>query len=72
MTKAYSITFKPHRRTSLQVDKIPANVVYANNKASAKELGEAIVRDYYEAKGYTGLEYMVKQYTYIIEAEEGL
>lgn len=69
MEKAYSITFKPHRRTSLKVDQIPANVVYANNKASAKELGEAIVRDYYEREyGYKD-DYMTKQYTYIIEPE---
>lgn len=70
MTKAYNITFKPHKRTSLLVDRIPSNVVYANNKASAKELGEAIVRDYYEREyGYKD-DYMTKQYTYIIELEE--
>ena len=66
----YNITFKPHHRTSLWLDNIPNNIVFANNKPSAKELGQAIVRDYYEAKGYTDLEYMVKQYSYIIEKEE--
>jgi len=66
----YNITFKPHRRTSLWLDNIPNNIVFANNKLSAKELGQAIVRDHYEAKGYTDLEYMVKQYSYIIEREE--
>ena len=70
MTKAYNIKFKPHHRTSLWLDQIPANVVYANNKASAKELGQAIVRGYYEAKGEPDPEYYEKQYTYTITAEE--
>ena len=69
MEKAYNITFKPHKRTSLWVDRIENNIVYAKNKASAKELGQAIVRDYYEAKGYKDTEYMTKQYTYIITEE---
>lgn len=69
MERAYSIRFKPHKRTSLLVDQIPENIVYAENKDSAKELGQAIVRDYYEKKcGWTD-EYMVKQYTYIITRE---
>ena len=70
MEKAYNITFKAHRRTSLIVDKIPDNIVFAKNKESAKELGQAIVRDYYfEKYGYTD-DYMVKQYTYIITRED--
>lgn len=60
----YNIKFKPHRRTSLIVKKIASCVVEAKNKDSAKELGEAIVRD-----EYNGNEYMTKQYTYIIEKE---
>lgn len=65
----YNIKFKPHKRTSLVVDQIPSCVVEAKNKDSAKELGQAIVRDYYEFnKGYKD-DYMVKQYTYIIERE---
>lgn len=63
--KAYNIKFKPHHRTSLSVDRIPDCIVFATNKDSAKELGQAIVRDY-----YNGSDYMVKQYTYIIEREE--
>ena len=62
MEKAYSVKFKPHHRTSLVIEKIPNNIVYAKNKASAKELAQAIVRDF-----YNGNEYMVKQYSYIIE-----
>lgn len=69
MEKAYNIKFKAHKRTSLIVDRIPDNIVYAKNKASAKELGQAIVRDYYETtKGYKD-DYMTKQYTYIITEE---
>ena len=64
MEKAYNIRFEPHRRTSLLLEKIPSSIVYAKNKASAKELGQAIVRDF-----YNGYEYMVKQYKYIIEKE---
>jgi hypothetical protein len=64
MEKLYNITFKPHRRTSLLLDKICNVVVSATNKDSAKELGQAIVRDY-----YNGNEYMAKQYSYIIERE---
>lgn len=64
MEKAYSIIFKPHKRASLLLKKIPTSIVYAKNKTSAKELGQAIVRDF-----YNGDEYMVKQYKYIIEAE---
>ena len=70
MTKAYNITFKPHGRTSLLVDLIESNIVYANNKASAKELGQAIVRDHYTEKNNPDPEYMVKQYSYIIERED--
>ena len=66
--RAYNITFKAHKRTSLKVDKIENNIVYARNKESAKELGQAIVRDYYEREyGYKD-DYMTKQYTYIVEA----
>ena len=65
MNKLYNITFKPHNRSSLLLDKICSVVVSAKNKDSAKELGQAIVRDH-----YNGDEYMVKQYTYIIEREE--
>ena len=66
--RAYNITFKAHKRTSLLVDKIENNIVYARNKESAKELGQAIVRDYYEREyGYKD-DYMTKQYTYIVEA----
>ncbi len=64
MNRLYNITFKPHHRTSLLLDKICSVVVSATNKGSAKELGQAIIRDY-----YNGNEYMVKQYTYIIERE---
>lgn len=67
--KTYNIKFIPHFRTSLWLDKIPSVLVEAKNKASAKELGEAVVRDYYEAKGYTDNEYMTKQYKYQIDAE---
>ena len=64
MKKAYSIRFTPHRRTSLLLEKIPSSIVYANNKESAKELGQAIVRDF-----YNGNEYMVRQYKYVIEKD---
>lgn len=64
MERAYNINFKPHMRTSLVIDHIADCIVYAVNKDSAKELGQAIVRDY-----YNGNEYMVKQYTYIISRE---
>jgi len=64
MERAYNIKFKPHRRTSLLVKQIGDCIVYATNKESAKELGQAIVRDF-----YNGNEYMVKQYTYIIDKE---
>lgn len=64
MEKAYNIIFKPHRRASLAVKNISPCIVYAINKDSAKELGQAIVRDF-----YNGDEYMVKQYRYIIEKE---
>lgn len=69
--KPYSITFKPHRRTSLLIDSIENNIVYARNKISAKELGEAIVYNHYELKGLNleTCNYMIKQYTYLIEAE---
>lgn len=68
--KTYNITFKPHHRTSLWLYNIPNNIVFANNKASAKELGQAIVRDYYENKGYVDPDYMTRQYIYIIERED--
>lgn len=64
MNRLYSINFKPHNRTSLLLDKISSVIVSAKNKESAKELGQAIVRDY-----YNGNDYMVKQYSYIIERE---
>lgn len=64
MEKAYNITFKPHRRASLVLKQIASCIVYATNKPSAKELGQAIVRDI-----YNGDEYMVNQYGYIIERE---
>lgn len=69
--KGYNITFKPHNRTSILIDNIESNIVYAKNKKSAKELGEAIVINHYESKGLNtrDCEYMTKQYTYIIEAE---
>lgn len=63
MEKPYNIKFQPHKRSSLLVERIPQSIVYAKNKASAKELGQAIVKDFYH-----GDEYMVKQYKYIIEA----
>lgn len=62
--KKYNIKFQPHKRTSLLLEKIPSNIVYAKNKESAKELGQAIVRDF-----YNGNEYMVRQYKYIIDVE---
>ena len=65
MEKLYNIKFKPHRRSSVLVKTIGSVVVSATNKDSAKELGQAIVRDY-----YNGNDYMVKQYTYIIERED--
>ena len=64
--KEYNITFEAHRRTSLFLYKIPNNIVYAKNKQSAKELGEAIIRDFYEQKGSRNLDYMVKQYKLVI------
>lgn len=64
MERAYNITFKKHHRTSLWLKDIPNCIVYAKNKDSAKELGQAIVRDLYK-----GNEYMVKQYSYIISRE---
>ena len=60
----YNITFKPHKRTSLLVHEIPDCIVEANNKASAKELGQAIVRDFYFEKygnAADSHEYMTKQ-----------
>lgn len=67
----YNITFKAHKRTSLIVDEIPDCIVEADNKASAKELGQAIVRDYYMTKNPKAYndDYMTKQYTFIIERE---
>lgn len=64
MEKAYNINFKPHKRTSLVVKNIPACIVYAKNKESAKELAQAIVSDF-----YGGDQYMIKQYSYIITLE---
>ena len=63
MDKAYNVTFKPHFRTSLVVPKIPNCIVYAKNKDSARELAQAIVRDLLNS------DYMIKQYSYIIEKE---
>ena len=64
MERLYSIKFKPHRRSSLVVKNIESVIVSAKNKESAKELGIAIARDF-----YNGNEYMTKQYSYIIEKE---
>lgn len=65
----YNIKFKPHRRTSLWVERICDCVVDAKNKQSAKELGQAIVRDSYLDYNEEQKEYMTKQYSYIIEKE---
>lgn len=65
----YNIKFKPHKRTSILLSKIDSVVVEANNKLSAKELGYSIVRDYYDSKGCGNCDYMVRQYSYIIEKE---
>lgn len=65
--KEYNITFIAHKRTSLYLYHIPNNIVYANNKQSARELAEAIIRDFYEEKGWNNLDYLVKQYKIIIE-----
>lgn len=73
--KPYNITFVPHKRTSLSVYPIDSTVVYATNKASAKELGYAIVRDFYEyEKGYSfaNADSMTKEYKYIISQELGI
>lgn len=64
MLKAYNVIFKNHKRSSLLIKNIAPNIVYANNKESAKELAQAIVRDF-----YNGDDYMVKQYKYIISIE---
>lgn len=64
MERLYTIKFKPHRRTSILLKNIPSVVVSAKNKESAKELGQAIIRDF-----YNGNEYYEKQYSYIIERE---
>lgn len=68
MNKDYNIKLAKHRRTSLllasqQEIGFPV-IVSARNKDSAKELAQAIVRDY-----YNGNDYMTKQYKYIIESE---
>lgn len=65
----YNIRFVPHKRTGIQLFEITSCIVEACNKQSAKELGQSIVRDYYEAKGFNDLDYMSKQYKYIIEKE---
>lgn len=62
--KSYNISFEPKKRTSMILEEIPNNIVFANNKSSAKELGQAIVRDI-----YNGDDDMVGQYKYIIEEE---
>lgn len=62
--KAYNIKFEPHQRASLILEHIEPNIVYAKNKESAKELAQAIVRDF-----YNGNEYMIKQYKYIVTVE---
>lgn len=70
--KAYNIKFIPHKRTSIWIEKIADNIVYADNKTSAKELGQAIVRDYYETqKGRSteAAEKYTKLYKYEITAE---
>jgi hypothetical protein len=67
MERRYTIKFKPHRRTSVLLKNICSVVVSAKNKESAKELGQAIVRDF-----YNGNDYYTKQYTYIIEREENI
>lgn len=65
----YTIKFKPHKRTSILLDKISSVVVEAKNKLSAKELGYSIVRSYYDSKGYRNCDYMARQYSCIIEKE---
>lgn len=67
MKRRYTIKFKPHRRTSVLLKNISSVVVSAKNKESAKELGQAIVRDF-----YNGNDYYTKQYIYIIEREENI
>ena len=59
----YNVKFEPHKRTSLLVKPIESCIVEAKNKASAKELAIAIVRDIYND------DYMTKQYSYIITKE---
>lgn len=65
MEKAYNIRFIPKQSTSNELDEISSTVVCAKNKESAKELGQAIVRDYYK-----GNEDMINNYKYIIERNE--
>jgi hypothetical protein len=64
--KQYNISVKPKYRTSLKVDnqnKIGFPILAeAKNKASAKEIAETIINDYYN--DYSG--YMAKQYIYTI------
>lgn len=67
MEKLYTIKFKPHKRSSVLLKNICSVVVSAKNKESAKELGQAIVRGF-----YNGDEYYEKQYSYIIEREESI
>lgn len=69
MERNYNIKIVKHKRTSLLIDS-PQEIgfpvmVSAKNNDSAKELAQAIVRDY-----YNGNDYMVKQYKYIIEIAE--
>lgn len=69
MDKNYNIKLQKHRRTSLflasqQEIGFPI-MVSAKNRDSAKEIAQAIVRDY-----YNGNDYMAKQYKYIIEIAE--
>lgn len=69
MDKKYNIKLQKHRRTSLLLasqEEIGFPVmVSAKNKDSAKELAQAMVRDY-----YNGNDYITKQYKYIIEIAE--
>ena len=43
--KRYNISFVPHKRSSIFIQKIENIIVFAKNKESAKEMGVSIVRD---------------------------
>lgn len=73
--KPYNVDFVPHKRTSLLVKPIDSTVVYASDKSSAKELAQAVVRDYYEYEcGYSfkNADGMTKEYKYVITLEKGI